>query len=167
MSLSKQEKLIKAWNEGKTIQSKSSGKWKDYERQNQLDSPNWEYGGIENWRVKNDDNDEDMERASLEDFEKTTSLLNIKKLEWEQHPLSPPRDSYYASSIASMPYFQIVDIHCYVDNDIESCYLYNHLDKSGFGKLEERKMYESVEKAKEAAQSIFNLHVKNFLDDNN
>ena len=53
MSLSKQEKLIKAWNEGKTIQSKSSGKWKDYERQNQLDSPNWEYGGIENWRVKN------------------------------------------------------------------------------------------------------------------
>ena len=46
------EEIIKAFNEGKVIQSKTSGKWKDFERQNQLDKPNLELGGIENWRIK-------------------------------------------------------------------------------------------------------------------
>ena len=51
----KKEKLIIAWESGKTIQSKSSGKWEDFEKHNQLDKPNWEYGGIENWRIKHED----------------------------------------------------------------------------------------------------------------
>ena len=48
------EKLEKAFREGKTIQSKSSGEWVDFVRQNQLDSPNWDYKGVDNWRVKPD-----------------------------------------------------------------------------------------------------------------
>lgn len=46
------EMLLKAYKEGKTIQSKSSGNWKDFEPQNQLDYPNFDYGSIENWRIK-------------------------------------------------------------------------------------------------------------------
>jgi hypothetical protein len=166
MSLSKQEKLIKAWEAGKIIQSKSSGKWKDFERQNQVDSPNWEYGGVENWRVKNGCKDCSVSLEDCDCLEKTVEFeekRQIKKLEWKKHKLSPPRDSYYVSSINSMPYFQIIDIHCYADDGIECYYLYNHLDKSGFGKLENRKMYDSLETAQETAQSIFNLHVENFL----
>jgi hypothetical protein len=48
------EKLEKAFREGKTIQSKSSGEWVDFVRHNQLDSPNWDYKGVDNWRVKPD-----------------------------------------------------------------------------------------------------------------
>ena len=46
------KKLIQAFEEGKTIQSNHLGNWKDYVRQNQLDSPNFEYENIDNWRVK-------------------------------------------------------------------------------------------------------------------
>jgi len=44
--------LIQSFEQGKTIQYNQSGNWKDYVRQNQLDSPNFEYGNIDNWRVK-------------------------------------------------------------------------------------------------------------------
>ena len=46
------ETLEEAYKSGKTIQCKSSGQWKDFIPQNQLDKPNWEYTGINNWRIK-------------------------------------------------------------------------------------------------------------------
>ena len=47
--------ILEAFSKGKTIQSNHDGKgWKDYERQNQLDKPNLDYGDISNWRIKPD-----------------------------------------------------------------------------------------------------------------
>lgn len=48
------EEMQKAFEEGKTIQSNHQGIWKDYERQNQVDRPNFDYGGEGHWRVKPD-----------------------------------------------------------------------------------------------------------------
>jgi hypothetical protein len=72
MSENKHQELEKAFREGKTIQSNNSGKWVDFVRQNQLDSPNWEYQSIDNWRVKpedesspSDNKQETLEEAAL------------------------------------------------------------------------------------------------------
>ena len=46
------ESLLKAYEEGKTIQSNFSGDWKDFEPHNQLDRPNFEHGSLDNWRIK-------------------------------------------------------------------------------------------------------------------
>jgi len=47
----KKEMLSKAYKEGKIIQFNSSGEWKDFEPQNQVDRPNFDYK-IDNWRIK-------------------------------------------------------------------------------------------------------------------
>lgn len=44
--------LIKAYSDGKVLQSKRSGEWVDFVPQNQIDTPNLDYGGVENWRIK-------------------------------------------------------------------------------------------------------------------
>jgi hypothetical protein len=48
--------LQKAFDEGKTLQVYCFNHWKDFVRQNQLDSPNFEHSGIENWRIKPETN---------------------------------------------------------------------------------------------------------------
>ncbi len=48
-----QQEIIDAFNQGKTIQFKNTGEeWHDFERQNQLDKPNINYGYKEQWRIK-------------------------------------------------------------------------------------------------------------------
>jgi len=73
----KKEMLSKAYKEGKTIQSKSSGKWKDFEPHNQLDSPNFDYGGIDNWRIKPED--DPLEKAASS-FIKSLPGVNYRSL---------------------------------------------------------------------------------------
>ena len=46
------EIILKAFKEGKTIESRDGNGWKDSIPQNQLDKPNLDYGGIDNWRIK-------------------------------------------------------------------------------------------------------------------
>lgn len=46
------QELIRAYSIGKTIQSNHSGKWEDFVPQNQVDRPNFDYGNIDNWRIK-------------------------------------------------------------------------------------------------------------------
>ena len=48
----KKEVLSKAYKEGKIIQSNNSGEWINFEPQNQVDSPNFDYKSIDNWRIK-------------------------------------------------------------------------------------------------------------------
>lgn len=48
-----QQKIMDAFNQGKTIQFKNTGQeWQDFERQNQLDKPNVNNGYKEQWRIK-------------------------------------------------------------------------------------------------------------------
>lgn len=50
-----QQEILEAFNQGKTIQFKNTGEeWHDFERQNQLDKPNINYGYREQWRIKPD-----------------------------------------------------------------------------------------------------------------
>lgn len=63
------ETIEKAFRAGKTIQSNNSGKWTDFVCQNQLDSPNWEYKSIDNWRIKPED-------ESSPGYNKQTALLD-------------------------------------------------------------------------------------------
>ena len=48
----KKELILKAYSEGKIIQSNHSGDWSDFVPQNQVDKPNLDYGTIDNWRIK-------------------------------------------------------------------------------------------------------------------
>lgn len=43
---------MKAFKEGKIIQSNNGSEWKDFMPQNQLDIPNLDYRGACNWRIK-------------------------------------------------------------------------------------------------------------------
>jgi hypothetical protein len=54
-----QQEILEAFNQGKTIQFKNTGEeWHDFERQNQLDKPNLNYGYKEQWRIKPNYDDE-------------------------------------------------------------------------------------------------------------
>jgi hypothetical protein len=44
--------LLLAYESGKTLQVRYCGHWEDFVPHNQLDSPNFEHSGIENWRIK-------------------------------------------------------------------------------------------------------------------
>jgi len=57
----KKEVLSKAYKEGKIIQSNNSGEWINFEPQNQVDSPNFDYKSIDNWRIKPEE--ETLEKA--------------------------------------------------------------------------------------------------------
>lgn len=46
------ESLLKAYKEGKTIQCNHTGEWHDFIPQNQVDCPNFDYGTLDNWRIK-------------------------------------------------------------------------------------------------------------------
>lgn len=46
------ESLLEAYRNGKTIQSNHTGRWHDFIPQNQVDSPNFDYGTLDNWRIK-------------------------------------------------------------------------------------------------------------------
>lgn len=71
----KKEQILKAFKEGKTIQSKDGDEWVDFIPQNQVDKPNLDYRGIDNWRIKGEtiksDNTQTLENA----------LKQIEKLE--------------------------------------------------------------------------------------
>jgi hypothetical protein len=49
------EQLNSAYQNGKTIQSNHDGIWEDFIPHNQLDRPNFKYGGIDHWRIKPED----------------------------------------------------------------------------------------------------------------
>lgn len=48
----RKQQLLTAYSIGKTIQYNHSGKWEDFVPQNQVDRPNFDYGNIDNWRIK-------------------------------------------------------------------------------------------------------------------
>jgi len=89
----KKEMLLKAYREGKTIQSFNSIEWTDFVPQNQVDSPNFDYMP-DNWRVKPDE-------IQPEDIWNEEKKKGIKKLilenTLEQAADNFSSDNYYAS----------------------------------------------------------------------
>lgn len=69
------DQLQYAWELGQVIQSNHSGEWKDFEKQNQLDRPNFDYGNIENWRVKPES--EMKYKSILQEAEKALWWYNL------------------------------------------------------------------------------------------
>lgn len=75
------EQILKAFKEGKTIQSRNGNEWKDFIPQNQVDKPNLDYGGIDNWRIK-------PETIKSDDTETLANALHqIEKLEADKAEL--------------------------------------------------------------------------------
>lgn len=93
----KLENLIMAYKSGKTIQSKSSGEWKDFVPQNQVDSPNWEYMGIENWRIKPDDITEELSPRSNKQISLIMDLA--EKLKKKKSDIDPKIRSEYNQTL--------------------------------------------------------------------
>ena len=48
----KRAEIMEAYNKGKKVQCLFRGKWEDFVPQNQVDSPNLDFQGIDNWRIK-------------------------------------------------------------------------------------------------------------------
>ena len=92
-TLYRKELILKAFKEGKTVQSKNGNEWKDFIPQNQLDTPNLDYRGIDNWRIK-------------PETTKPYTQTQIQKLEAEKAELLEALHNIY------------IDIECF--SDVES-----------------------------------------------
>ena len=85
------EIILKAFKEGKTIESRDGNGWKDSIPQNQLDKPNLDYGGIDNWRIKPESTMQPLLKLlegweSKEDFaiyKRTFNNIPYPRVEWE------------------------------------------------------------------------------------
>ena len=48
----KRAAIMEAYNKGQIVQCLYNGKWNDFIPQNQVDRPNLDFQGIDNWRIK-------------------------------------------------------------------------------------------------------------------
>jgi hypothetical protein len=109
-----QQAIIDAFNQGKTIQFQNVGeKWHDFERQNQLDRPNVNYGYKEQWRIKpyETERKEILEKSdsghiSLDMVERMSTTTSKERV--SNHPLDvAARD--YVKSLSGINYKSLYD----------------------------------------------------------